>query len=126
MVLRLIQEAVSGLVKGYRYSGTATRTPQIWWVDDGAFLCDDLANVQLALDTCWMVAKMAGLKMQVKADGSKTAWQGSYWQAGKEYTVKGWRVRLPDGREVPQVTGYKHLGSQETCLLYTSPSPRDS
>ena len=113
MVLRLVQEAVAGLCTGYRFSATKERIPQIWYADDACFMSDDLAGLQLALDTAWVVARVAGLDMQVKEDGSKTAWQGSYWAEGVEHQITGWRIRLPDGREVPQVGGYKHLGTEE-------------
>ena len=62
--------------------------------------------------------------MVVKEDGSKTAWQGSYWtqeetasgaegKTKKERPVQGWVLRLPNGTRVPQVETYKHLGSAE-------------
>ena len=115
MVLRLVQEAVTRLCKGFKFAASRGRIPQIWFCDDAVFMAEDLAGVQLALDTGWMVARIAGLDMQVKSDGSKTAWQGSYWEGGVERQVTGWRLRLPDGKEVPQVASYKHLGSPETA-----------
>jgi len=56
----------------------------------------------MVIDTCWMVTRAAGLKIQIKKD-KKTAWQASYWEDGKEKEVTGWTVRMPDGTEVPRV-----------------------
>ena len=100
--------------------------PQLWFADDGVFMTDDMSTLQLTLDTLWMGTRIAGLNLIVKEDGSKTAWQGSYWaQRGRrraddrdnarkeERQVEGWVLRLPTGAVVPQVSEYKHLGSEE-------------
>ena len=58
----------------------------------------------------------------VKANGKKTAWMGTYYdQHGQERDVDPFTINangercplvvLPDGREVPQVTSYTHLGT---------------
>ena len=72
--------------------------------------------MQLIVDTCWMVTRAAGMGIQIKQD-KKTAWQASYWEGGKEHEVQGWTIRLPDGRNIPQVTkDYTYLGSSEATL----------
>ena len=113
MQLRLLQEAVSELCAGFRFRGATASVPQLWYCDDGAFCCRDLASMQLVVDTCWMVTRAAGLNIQIKGD-KKTAWQASYWENGKEREVSGWEFRMPDGRIVPQVAKeYTYLGSAE-------------
>ena len=65
-------------------------------------------------DAAWVVSRVIGLSMGVKKNGKKTAWSGTYWGAdGKEHEIEGWKIVLPDGRVVPQVTQYKYLGSEE-------------
>ena len=69
--------------------------------DDGCFLCDDL---QLAIDTAWIICKVMGLELQVK-DKKKTAWSGVYWEGAQEKDVTNYEVRLPCGMVVPQLLG---------------------
>ena len=116
MQLRLIQEAVSKLCKGYKFRGAARRVPQLWYCDDGAFCTSDLYTLQLVVDTCWMVTRAAGMRMQIKKD-KKTAWQASYWENGVEKEVTGWEIRAPDGTLIPQVEKqYTYLGSAEPAM----------
>ena len=83
--LRLIQETVRKLCQGFRFRGASKSCCQLWFCDDGAFLTQDLHTMQLVMDTCWMVTRVAGLRIQIKKD-KKTAWQAS--------TGKGeWRKR---------------------------------
>ncbi len=72
--------------------------------DDGCFLCDDLASLQLAIDTAWIICKVMGLELQVK-DKKKTAWSGVYWEGAQEKDVTGYEVRLPCGMVVPAAAG---------------------
>ena len=132
--LRMVQETVRIMCEGFKFRGAEHSVPQMWFVDDGAFVAKDLATLQLILDTCWMVTRAAGLEIKIKGI-KKTAWQASYWQGDQEQSVTGWQMRLPDGRVVPQVlhrgkagmTGgkqqateygeqgeYTYLGSDET------------
>ena len=123
MHLRIIQEAVRKLCKGFRFRGAKESCPSMWYCDDGAFCVEDLATAQLVLDTCWMVTRAAGLRMQVKKD-TKTAWQASYWKDGKEMKVDGWEMWLPDGRRVPQVKEeYTYLGSAESTKFEGAMEP---
>ena len=113
MQLRLLQEAVSRLCQGFRFRGAQHSVPQLWYCDDGCFLTEDLHTLQLVMDTCWLVTRAAGLKMQIKGD-KKSAWQASYWEDGVEKEVTDWKLTLPDGREIPRVKGsYTYLGSEE-------------
>jgi hypothetical protein len=113
MHLRLLQDAVGRLCEGFRFRGATASTPTLFFVDDGAFLCKDLHTMQMVIDTCWMVTRAAGLKIQIKKD-KKTAWQASYWENGVEKEVTDWEITLPDGRPVPRVAKeYTYLGSAE-------------
>ena len=76
MQLRPMQEAVSRLCEGFRFRGAARSVPQLWYVDDGAFMTPDLHTLQLVVDTCWMVTRAAGMGIQIKKD-KKTAWQAT-------------------------------------------------
>ena len=111
-----IQTMAQRVCRGYRFGHTGIA--QVWFADDSAYLCEDIAGVQMALDAMWVVARVAGLKVTVKAKdaetrvGSKTAWMGTYWdEHGSEREVKGWEIKLPDGTVVPQVRAYKYLGT---------------
>ena len=113
-VIRLMQGAVRKLCTGFQFRLAEERVPQVWFGDDGAFLSESVHGLQLAIDTCWMMARAAGLQVKVKKEGTKTAWMATYWQGGKERDISGWEIRLPNGDLVPQVKVYKHLGSLET------------
>jgi hypothetical protein len=123
--LRMVQEAIRIMCEGFKFRGAKECIPQMWFVDDGAFVADSLATLQLVLDTCWMVTRAAGLKIMIKGI-KKTAWQASYWEGDEEKSVEGWQMRLPDGRVVPQVKRekdntrgeYTYLGSEETERWY--------
>ena len=111
-----IQVMAQKVCRGYRFDSTGIT--QVWFADDSAYLCEDLAGLQMALDAVWVVARVAGLQVTVKAKdaetrvGSKTAWMGTYWDSkGKEREVTGWNLKLPDGTVVPQVRAYKYLGT---------------
>ena len=111
-----IQAMASQVCRGYRFGQTGV--PQCWYCDDSAWLCEDLAGVQMAIDAMWVVARVSGLKVTIKKKdfktrvGSKTAWMGVYYDdEGKECEVTGAKVEMPNGEEVPQVTKYKYLGT---------------
>lgn len=113
LVLSVVQRAVSALCRGYKFEGAAGGTPSLFFADDGAFQASSLADLQMMFDTCWLVSRVLGLSMGVKASGTKTAWSGTYWKQGVEREIEGWTIRLPDGRTVPQVRSYKYLGQVE-------------
>ena len=111
-----IQAMASQVCRGYRFGQTGV--PQCWYCDDSAWMCEDLAGVQMALDAMWVVARVSGLQVTVKEKdfetrkGSKTAWMGVYYdEAGRECEVTGARVEMVSGRMVPQVREYKYLGT---------------
>ena len=85
------------------------------YADDGLFLSNDIATMQLALECAWLVTKICGNSLQVKQK-KKSAWSATYWEDDEERDVEGYEMRMPDGMTIPQLRG---------CLLYTSPSPRD-
>ena len=101
--------------------------PQVVYADDCAYICHDMASLQLAFDTSWLVAKVCGLKVMIK-DKKKTAYMATYWEGSVEKDVTGYELRLPDGRIVPQILkrpkgpqetadvkdthSYKHLGTE--------------
>ena len=109
--LRMVQEAVRIMCEGFEFRGAKEKVPQMWFVDDGAFVAGNLATLQLILDTCWMVTRAAGLKIMIKGV-KKTAWQAAYWEGEEERHVEGWQMRLPDGRIVPQVRGEEQDGAK--------------
>ena len=108
-LMKLKQRAVSALVEGYRFMGCAEETPQVWFADDGSLITSSWAWLQAGFDVAWMVARITGSDIGIKEDGSKTAWQvvnGCEWQE-REYR----QIVMPDGRVVPRVSQYKHLGT---------------
>ena len=55
-----------------------------------------------------------GLSIQVKGK-KKTCWAGTYWEGKVEKDITGWKMELPDGTIIPQLTGdesYKYLGTE--------------
>ena len=116
--LRFMQTMVSHACQGYRFRKEGGGgVPMVFYCDDGAFLSESLAGVQMALDACWVAARVAGLDIRTKAKdatsrrGTKTAWMGCYFdEAGKEQEVTGWDMHLPTGERIPQVSQYTHLG----------------
>eukprot|EP00966_Prymnesium_polylepis_P199182 4615195-Prymnesium_polylepis.1 len=116
--IALIQRTVRQLCKGFDYSNgvhEAGCVPQVFYADDGAFLSDSLWGLQTALDACWWVCHIMGIRMIIKGK-KKTAWQGRCWVGGQQQDVGGVEIRLPNGEEVPQLTGeeaYVHLGFEE-------------
>ena len=68
---RLVQAAVRKLVKRIYFRSAKERVPQMWCVDDGAFITavvdDQAASVAAAhvMDRCWMVTRACGLKVMV-------------------------------------------------------------
>ena len=119
----VLQRMISKHVPGYRFTGAAASVPQGIYADDAAYVCHDMAALQLAFDTCWMMAKVCGLQIKIKGK-SKTAYFATYWEGGKERDVTGYELWLPDDRLVPQITKrpkgpqppgdlqYKHLGTE--------------
>ena len=58
-VMRFIQETVNQVVAGYRFGEKGIA--QVIYADDGAFIAEDIAGIQMALDAVWIVARVAGL-----------------------------------------------------------------
>lgn len=46
------QRMISKHVPGYRFTGAAASVPQGVYADDAAYVCHDMAALQLAFDTC--------------------------------------------------------------------------
>ena len=114
LVLAVMQQAVSRLVRGFKFAGVRERVPIFLYADDGCYLTDDLASLQLAFDTAWVVTKLMGLKFMVKGK-AKSAWSGVYWSGAEEKDVEGYELKLPCGMVVPQLQGkefYKYLGTE--------------
>lgn len=126
LVIGVLQRMISKHVPGYRFTGAASATPQVVFADDCAYCCHDMASLQLAFDTCWMMAKVCGLPIKIKAK-SKSAYFATYWAGTEEKDVSGYELRLPDGRVIPQIVKrpkaplagakadvymYKHLGTE--------------
>ena len=123
----VLQRMISKHVPGYRFTGAHASVPQGVYADDAAYVCHDMAALQLAFDTSWMMAKVCGLPIKIKGK-SKTAYFATYWEGGIEKDVAGYELRLADGRLVPQILkrpkhplppgakgdvhSYKHLGTE--------------
>ena len=101
----LIQRAVGRLSIGYEFAGMG-EVGDTWFADDGAFLAESIAGLQLFFDVAWVVTRIAGLDLITKPDGSKTAWSGVV-KLGPIWTpLEGkWTIKLPDGKVVPWVGG---------------------
>ena len=118
--LRFMQAMVHDACQGYRFrkeSGKGGGVPMVFYCDDGAFISESIAGIQMALDACWVAARVAGLDLRIKAKdaisrrGTKTAWMACYYdEEGQEQEVTGWDMYLPTGEKVPQVSQYTHLG----------------
>ena len=113
--LRFMQALVHEAVQGYKFR--AGGVPQVFYCDDGAFMSETLAGLQMAFDACWVAARVAGLEVRAKPEeaqtrrGTKTAWMGCYYdKQGKEKEITGYTMRFPTGEVIPQVTQYTHLG----------------
>ena len=88
--------------------------PQLVYADDGLFLSNDIATMQLALECAWLVTKICGNSLQVKQK-KKSAWSATYWENDEERDVEGYEMRMPDGMTIPQLRGdesYKYLGTE--------------
>ena len=118
--LRFMQALVRDACRGYKFRTQQQGgggVPMVFYCDDGAFLCESIAGAQMALDACWVAARVAGLDLRTKAKdattrrGTKTAWMGCYFDGeGVEHEITGWDMYLPTGERIPQVSQYTHLG----------------
>ena len=114
LMLSVMQRVVSRVCEGFKFTGSTRSVPQLYYADDGAYVASSAASLQLMFDTSWLVARTLGLTIGIKANGKKTAWSGTYWEGGQQHEVTGLTMRLPDKREIPQVTEYQYLGGGET------------
>eukprot|EP00965_Chrysotila_dentata_P225342 6194694-Pleurochrysis_carterae.AAC.2 len=115
LILAVIQTAMHRLVPGIEFIVKGSRgAPFLIYADDGIILTDSIHTLQLATEVMWVMTKILGLHMQVKAK-KKTAWSGIYYdEEGKESDITGWEVVMPDGDKIPQLMGtetYKYLGT---------------
>ena len=127
LFLTLTQRVVEKACKGYGFVLDPDRhICQGWYADDACLDASSPHDLRKMVECCWMVARISGLKINVKGK-KKTAWSGTYWtQDGRGRMVEKdiecgeWRMCMPDGTEVPQikmgteqdVDHYKHLGSE--------------
>ena len=59
--LRFMQTVVSHACQGYRFRKEGGGgVHMVFYCDDGAFLSESLAGVQMALDACWVAARRQG------------------------------------------------------------------
>ena len=52
-----MQAMVHDACQGYRFrkeSGKGGGVPMVFYCDDGAFLSESIAGIQMALDACWV------------------------------------------------------------------------
>jgi len=122
LALGAMQEAVEALVAGFDFSVPAAvgpqTVPEVFFAVDGAFVTNEPRMLQLAFDVVSTMARLEGLEIRIKDDGSKTAWLGLEWRDGGWHDCGDGRVyKLLDGREVPRNPTYKHLGTMLASLL---------
>ena len=101
----VLQRMISKHVRGYRFTGAPAATPQVAYADDCAFACHDMASIQLAFDTCWLVAKGAGCPSRSRARANRPTSPRTGKGEAEEKDVTGYRykLRLSDGRIVLQI-----------------------
>ena len=88
LVLSVVQRAVSTLTHGFKFEGASGGTPSLFFADDGACIASSLADLQLMFDTAWMVSRILGLSMGVKANGKKTAYEILSGLVGSEMCIR--------------------------------------
>ena len=115
LVLAVVSGVIEKMCRGRRLRATKRSVPTLLFADDAMLQSDDVQTLGRAVECAWMVAKVAGLDLQVKGK-RKSAWSAVYWKDGKEVDVEGWEMRMPDGVTViPQLVGaesYKYLGTE--------------
>jgi hypothetical protein len=113
ILIAIIAKTVSRLCEGAKITGSDKRASMLFFADDGLILADDVQTLRRAFEAMWIVARVAGLRLQVKGK-KKTAWSATYWESdGTERDVTGWEMVMPDGSTIPQLEGddkYKYLG----------------
>ena len=117
ILIAIIAKTVSRLCEGAKITGSDKRASMLFFADDGLILADDVQTLRRAFEAMWIVARVAGLRLQVKGK-KKTAWSATYWESdGTERDVTGWEMVMPDGSTIPQLEGddkYKYLGTELT------------
>lgn len=112
ILIAIIAKTVSRLCEGAKITGSDKRASMLFFADDGLILADDVQTLRRAFEAMWIVARVAGLRLQVKGK-KKTAWSATYWESdGTERDVTGWEMVMPDGSTIPQLEGddkYKYL-----------------
>ena len=114
LMLAVMQRTISKLCRGFEFTAAGESVPQLVYADDGLFLSNDIATMQLALECAWLVTKICGNSLQVKQK-KKSAWSATYWENDEERDVEGYEMRMPDGMTIPQLKGdesYKYLGTE--------------
>ena len=107
---------------GFEFSAPAAAgaqvVPEVFFADDGAFVTGEPRMLQLAFDVVAVMARLEGLEIGIKDDGSKTAWSGLEWRDGGWHDCGDGRAyTLLDGRVVPRNPTYKHLGTMLASML---------
>jgi len=105
ILIAIIAKTVSRLCEGAKITGSDKRASMLFFADDGLILADDVQTLRRAFEAMWIVARVAGLRLQVKGK-KKTAWSATYWENdGTERDVTGWEMVMPDGSTIPQLEG---------------------
>ena len=92
----MIQGAVRKLCKGFEFRGARRRVPQLWFADDGVFLTDDMATLQLTLDTLWMVTRVEDvLREHGIGELAVLGRQAIGAQVGPRLAAAGWSAARP-------------------------------
>ena len=65
-MLAVMQRTISKLCRGFEFTAAGESVPKLVYADDGQFLSNDIATMQLALECAWLVTKICGNSLQVK------------------------------------------------------------
>ena len=96
------QRVIRKVVRGYDMT-QGPSCPQLHFADDSCYLTNSVADLQLAYDTAWVMAKLCGLKLKVKTEKTGTAFMATHWVGNTQHDILGCNIQLPDGRDVPQI-----------------------
>ena len=61
LMLAVMQRTISKLCRGFEFTAAGESVPQLVYADDGLFLSNDIATMQLALECAWLVTKILSL-----------------------------------------------------------------
>ena len=97
------QKAVQRRCRGFQVQeGESGNIPQVYFADDGVFLTNSFADLQVIYDINWIMARMVGLQIKVKG-AEKTAYSAVRYVSGIAHNLEGVDKTLLDGTVIPQL-----------------------